>query len=219
MQWDIQIEPEKYNYVDAVLNAGYSILNYDRLTVGQSYVLNKPAGYKEGQIPTEIEILRGITELIKAGRLSQYASNAKDVTFSKYIHVGHSLGSITTYGLAALYPDLSDAVVLTGFIPNKQFYNEKISFQDGNYAAAVGFPDRTAGYTVPGTPDSLQVGFFSTLQNTTNGLGGFEPELLRNRVEDVARDVEEVWAWPAGWERETRACEDGGMIRGVDGYG
>ena len=164
--------------MDAVLEAGYSILIYDRLTVGQSYTLNKPDGYKEGQLPTEVEILHSMTSLIKSGALPKYASNAKDITFSKYIHIGHSLGSITTYTLATLYPDLSDAIVLTGFIPNEQFYHEKISFQDQNYAAAAGFPDRQPGYTVPGTPNSLQVGFFSTRANSTTGLGGFEPELL-----------------------------------------
>lgn len=71
--------------------------------------------------------------------------------------------------------------MLTGFIPNEQFYNEKVSFQDQLYAAETYpelFGDRGPGYTVPGTKNSLQVGFFSTRNNKTTGIGGFDPKLL-----------------------------------------
>lgn len=33
----------------------------------------------------------------------------------KIIHVGHSFGSVQTYDLTSKYPDISDAIVLTGF--------------------------------------------------------------------------------------------------------
>lgn len=39
----------------------------------------------------------------------------------KVVHVGHSFGSGQTYALSAMYPDLSDAIVLTGFSLNSSF--------------------------------------------------------------------------------------------------
>lgn len=39
----------------------------------------------------------------------------------KVVHVGHSFGSGQTYALSAMYPDLTDAIVLTGFPMNSSF--------------------------------------------------------------------------------------------------
>jgi pimeloyl-ACP methyl ester carboxylesterase len=39
----------------------------------------------------------------------------------KIVHVGHSFGSILTYGVSATYPDLSDGIVLTGYSMNSSF--------------------------------------------------------------------------------------------------
>lgn len=41
--------------------------------------------------------------------------------FKKIVHVGHSFGSILNFNLAAVYPDASDGLVLTGFGPNASF--------------------------------------------------------------------------------------------------
>lgn len=41
--------------------------------------------------------------------------------FSKVLHVGHSFGSAQTYSLVAMYPKISDGIVLTGFSMNSSF--------------------------------------------------------------------------------------------------
>ena len=41
--------------------------------------------------------------------------------FDKVLHVGHSFGSVQTYALVNMYPDISDGIVLTGFSMNGSF--------------------------------------------------------------------------------------------------
>ena len=180
--WDAEVEPEKYSYVDAVLDAGYSILTYDRLTTGKS---DHPDAYTEGQLDAEVEIVRSITEIIRSGGLPKHCNNA--INWDKIIHVGHSLGSYITYTLTSLYPDLSDAAVLTGFLPSNQSGASKVSPQDFQYAPEADpelFSDSSSGYIVTGTKNSLQVGFFSAEADKATGLGGFDPKLL-----DYAWDI------------------------------
>lgn len=174
--WDAEVEPAKHSYVDAVLEEGYSILTYDRIGCGQS---SKPDGYTDVQAPAEVEILRGISEIVRSGKLSRHASNS--VNFDKIIHVGHSYGSFVTYAFSALYPNLSDAAILTGFIYNKEITASRITSQGQIYAPEADpklFADSSSGYIVPGTKSSLQTGFFSSRVNKTTGIGGFETKML-----------------------------------------
>jgi hypothetical protein len=58
--WDAELKPEKYSYVDAALDAGYSIMIHDRLGTGLS---EKPDAYEIVQGPPQIEILNQLTGL------------------------------------------------------------------------------------------------------------------------------------------------------------
>ena len=174
--WDAQVEPEKHNFVDAVLDEGYSILFYDRLATGKS---PKPDAYTEPQAPAEVEILRGISEMVRAGEISSYASNS--IAFDKIIHLGHSYGSFVTYAFTSLYPTLSDAVVLTGFIDSNEIGQNRQTAMGLEYAPESDpklFGEFSSGYVVSGTKSAMQTGFFSSRVNETTGIGGFEPELL-----------------------------------------
>ena len=184
--WDVSINPAEYSYVDAVLEAGYSILTYDRLGVGLS---DKPDAYTVVQAPLELEILRSITQMARNGKILDHvagtmngtAINGSTQSFDKIIHVGHSFGSLLTTALLATYGDLSDAAVITGYVLNDHIMDVRYSELGLTYAAqndpAI-FGDRPSGYIVSGTPSAVQTGFFSTRANTTTGLGGFDPELL-----------------------------------------
>jgi pimeloyl-ACP methyl ester carboxylesterase len=174
--WDAQVEPKKHNFVEAVLEEGYSILIYDRLACGKS---DKPDAYTDVQAPAEVEILRGISELLRSGKISKYASNS--IAFDKIIHVGHSYGSFVTYAFTSLYPDLSDAVVLTGFINSYEIGENRVTAMGLEYAPENDpklFGDFGSGYVVPSTKSATQTGFFSSRVNETTGIGGFEPKLL-----------------------------------------
>lgn len=180
--WDAQIEPEKYSYVKATLEQGYSILYYDRIGTGKS---SKPDAYTDVQLQAEVEILRAITEIVRSGKLSRYVSSTHwpkaSISFDKIIHVGHSLGSVTTYGLTSLYPSLSDAAVLTGFLLNKEVFEQRDTARYLEYAAENDpklFADFGSGYVVTSTKSGLNIGFFSARANTTTSMGGFEPRLL-----------------------------------------
>ena len=63
--------------------------------------------------------------MARSGKISQLAQGRVDntavggatvLTFTKFVHIGHSYGSILTSGLLAKYPDLTDGCILTGYI-------------------------------------------------------------------------------------------------------
>lgn len=60
--WNVTVDAAQYSYVNAALEAGYSVLAYDRLSRGES---DKPDPYTITQTPLELEILRGTTEMAK----------------------------------------------------------------------------------------------------------------------------------------------------------
>lgn len=178
--WDVRIDPSQYSYVDAVLDAGYSILTYDRLGTGKS---DKPDAYTVVQLPAGLQVLRAITEIARQGQLGKYAVNASSVPlqeFEKFIHVGHSEGSFITVGLVSFYGNLTDAVVSTGFIPPTMMSPAAAAINDFQYAPEDNpqlFGEFSSGYVVAGTPNAVQAGFLSDRRNHTVGLGGFEPRL------------------------------------------
>lgn len=170
--WDVNIDPSEYSFIDAALAAGYSILTYDRLGNGQS---DKPDAYSVVQAPIQLEILRGITTMARSGELLKHSKdltgisnstvNGSDTSFKKIIHIGHSFGSGLTAAFLARYGNLSDAAVLTGYIPNAHMAEVRRTSFGLEYAPQNDptlFGDRSPGYLVPGTPSSFQTVFFST---------------------------------------------------------
>ncbi|KAL2807577.1 hypothetical protein BJX63DRAFT_425282 [Aspergillus granulosus] len=132
--WDSEVEPEKYSYVDAALDAGYSILTYDRLGVGES---SKPDAYDVVQGPVQLKILKEIT-----------LSRDRDVDipdFNEIVLVGHSLGSPVTIGVLSQYGKLVDASIWPG--TRKSHDPHK-------------FHDRGSGYLVQATESNVQQIFF-----------------------------------------------------------
>ncbi|KAL4804684.1 Alpha/Beta hydrolase protein [Aspergillus unguis] len=171
--WDSALHPEKYSYVNAALNAGYSILTYDRLGVGKS---DKPDAYKVVQGAVEVEILRAIALLARKGKFGRFITGRNTVhvpTFDKIVLVGHSLGSALTIGTMASYGDIADGAVATGAILQGRFGRTGMSAFGLEHAAShdsVIFGDRGSGYLVQGTESAVQQVFFKK--------GHFNPELL-----------------------------------------
>jgi pimeloyl-ACP methyl ester carboxylesterase len=81
--------------------------------------------------------------------------------FDKIVHVGHSFGSAQSYALAAMYPSISDGLVLTGFSMNASFVgyfaagadfqlanlNQPLRLGSGNIAAGLNYLTQTYGLT------------------------------------------------------------------------
>ena len=111
--WDLPYNSYNYSYVDAAIASGYCTLNYDRLGIGNS---SHGEPLNEIQAGLEIGALYQLTTMLRQGQFPGVPH-----TFTKVVHVGHSFGSGQTLGLAAAYPDASDAIVLTGFSTNSSF--------------------------------------------------------------------------------------------------
>lgn len=175
--WDSKYRPEKHSYVEATLKAGYSILTYDRLGVGQS---DKPDAYTVVQAPLELEILRQLTLMARNGTLYDFAAHARPAnpTFKsgkpdKVIHVGHSFGSFLTSAFIAKYGPLSDGAVITGYLLTDNLASAGSTSFSVEYAA-TGSPrfDRSSGYVVC-KKNGIQNIFFGGNPKTA-----FTPELL-----------------------------------------
>ena len=181
--WDPAINPSEYSFVSAALAQGYSILTYDRLGTGLS---SKPDAYTTVQAPIQLEILRHITEMARSGDLlAHLPTTSRNTTapasFDKIIHVGHSFGSVLTTALLATYGALSDAAVITGFIPNPYFAEMRKTSFDLEYARdndPALFADRGPGYMVDGTRGGFQNVFFSARADAESGVGGFDPAVF-----------------------------------------
>ena len=181
--WDVEIDPSQYSYVDAALSAGYPILTYDRLGTGKS---DKPDASTVVQARLQLEILRSLTLMARDGHLlnlvKQQNPPAPELQNiqppTNIIHIGHSYGSILTAALLATYGNLSDAAILTGFIPNAHMNGLPITEFDAVLARTYSpaFADRGDGYIVPATRSALQATFFAG--SPSDSIGGFEKQLL-----------------------------------------
>jgi len=163
--WDLSADNYAYSYVNAALAAGYRVFSYDRLGIGHSSHGSDPVN--EIQSSLEIESLAALTRMLRSGSVPDLPTS-----FDKIVHVGHSFGSIQSYTLAQLYPDLSDGLVLTGFSQNPSWVPY---FAIGsNFISVTTIPglkeSYDAGYFVPGDLSGLQFDFFAP--------GNFDPALL-----------------------------------------
>ncbi|KAK4948848.1 hypothetical protein LTR10_012221 [Elasticomyces elasticus] len=181
--WDIEIDRTNHSYVLAAVNAGHTVLSYDRLGHGQS---EKPdASVVQG--PVELALLRVLTGMARDGSLITSASPISPSAlpsgipaFEHVVHVGHSYGSILTAALLVAYPELSSAAILTGFtITNSTNPTTSTAALGFEYAAAndlARYGDRGSGYIVPATVDQLQLGFYH--RDNISDPSGFSDALL-----------------------------------------
>ncbi|KAK4953651.1 hypothetical protein LTR10_008254 [Elasticomyces elasticus] len=165
--WDSQLDPAQYSYVYAALNAGYTVLNYDRLGNGLS---EKPDAYTVAQAPIEVEVLQVLTEMVRKGTLLShsaagyyYSPKLRLPAFDKIVHVAHSLGSQITAAFLTKYGNQSSGAILTGFTFPTKTGPFKASAFGLEFAATNNpelFGDLPSGYVVPATVNNLQNCFF-----------------------------------------------------------
>ncbi|KAI1207617.1 alpha/beta-hydrolase [Annulohypoxylon truncatum] len=128
-----------YNFVEAAVAAGYSVLNYDRIGVGSS---SKVDAVNDAQFQVEAAVLDA---LIDYGR--------KAVNASKVALVGHSYGSYLTVASAASKTTAIDAIVLTGFAGGFTYFTP--------FLAGSGF--RVAKHANPLRWGSLDPGYLTSV--------------------------------------------------------
>ena len=112
--WDLSFNNYNYSYVNyATDHFGYCTLAFDRLSIG-----NSSHGEPLNEIQSFLEVAATVqlTQMLRNGTFPNV-----NHTFTKVVHVGHSFGSAQTYSLANMYPNITDAIVLTGFSMNSSF--------------------------------------------------------------------------------------------------
>lgn len=145
------------------MKAGYSILTYDRLGTGES---DKPDAYDIVQLPLEVEILKEMAKLARAGTLmtssKHYHHGYGALKFDKIVLVGHSLGSGLSLGVLSKYSDMVDGAVSTGFVPTGKLGVVRQQAFGLEYAPSNNrkFHDRGSGYVVQATRSNIQQIFF-----------------------------------------------------------
>lgn len=116
-------------------------------------------------------------EIAALSELTQQARNARvrglRHKFDKIVHVGHSFGSIMTYGLSSMYPNATDAIVLTGFsqVPSFMPYfalGADFAPVRENAALAHKYAD---GYVAPKDSIGTHITFFAP--------NHFDPKILK----------------------------------------
>ncbi|KAK8049100.1 hypothetical protein PG994_010830 [Apiospora phragmitis] len=168
----------EYSYVNHALAHGYATLDWDRLGLGESTRLDP---VHEVQLPLEVEALRELTRLLRAGsvdlHLNPDSDNGETTTtttttttppkFDKIVHVGHSLGSSVVYALAAV-----DGLVLTGWSTVPDFMSAGFIGLHLEQARPKGGPlaGYAPGYVVMGDVTALHTDFFAP--------GAYDPAIL-----------------------------------------
>jgi len=102
--WDFDLNPDRYSFVRAAVQQGYSTFNYDRLGIGQS---TRPIP-ELLSVQTEADLVHYFI-----GKLRE-RNGAFGDGFSKVVTIGHSLGSVITQAESSLYND-ADGQILTGY--------------------------------------------------------------------------------------------------------
>ncbi|KAL4966569.1 alpha/beta hydrolase [Aspergillus stella-maris] len=183
--WDPELDPEKYSYVDAALDAGYSVLTYDRLGMGKS---SKPDAYTALQASVQMEILKELILLARgrSGSLSTSPSSSPSFfssTFKEIVLIGHSFGSGINMALLQKYstnPALPiDAAIFTGLLVRGRNQISGIGYVAFGLDHAgsndpARFADRGSGYMVQASARDVNQVFFKK--------GFFDPKMLEYAV-------------------------------------
>ena len=144
-----------YSYVArAVDEYGFCTLSWDRLGIGMS---QHGEPISEIQAPLEEAALIALTQMLKDGSIPNVPTK-----FEKVVHVGHSFGSVLSFGLSRDMPDLSDGLVLTGWSASAMYY--PYFLLGGNFVSVIGTPLESkyvAGYLTSGNPSGVQTNFFA----------------------------------------------------------
>jgi pimeloyl-ACP methyl ester carboxylesterase len=146
--WNWPVETNQYSYVNDTLLAGRATFTYDALGTGAS---NRPALASSITMNTEAYVLNQVLTWVHSNK-----------SFSRFVVVGHSFGSITAVYEAGLYHD-ENALVLTGFAHTVNAANAATAVNDlypANQDPKFAGKNLDSGYwtTVPNTRKALYYG-------------------------------------------------------------
>lgn len=109
LYWDFPFQPETYSYVRRATEAGYAVLNIDRIGIGLS---DRPAA-EEVTVASNAYVVHQIVQTLRGGEL--VVPSFGRVRAERVVSVGHSLGSAIAIVEAVTYGDV-DGVIITGLM-------------------------------------------------------------------------------------------------------
>ncbi|OAA39558.1 catalytic protein [Beauveria brongniartii RCEF 3172] len=165
--WDYPFASYNYSYVAHALDAGHSTLAWDRLGIAQS---SHGDPVQEIQLALEVEALHQLTLRARDAHLCGLEGHR----FARTVHVGHSFGSAMTYSLSSKYPDITDAIVLTGFSQAPAYM--ALFALGADFAPVASVSPRlkeqyVTGYIAPKSSIGVHIDFF--------GPGDFSADMLQ----------------------------------------
>ena len=107
--WDFPYQPEKYSYVRYITDAGYAVLNIDRVGRGQS---TRPVPGIALDLHVAAYTIQQIIQTLRAGTLT--VEGFGPVQPAKIVLVGHSMGSFISSIIGNRYKSV-DGIILTGY--------------------------------------------------------------------------------------------------------
>ncbi|KAK4197168.1 retinal pigment epithelial membrane protein-domain-containing protein [Triangularia verruculosa] len=153
---------DRYNW-HAYANAeGYHTLAIDRLGHGLNSKALDPNNVVQPSL--QVEIYRQLIQSIRST-----ATNSLQKRFSNIIYVGHSYGSQIALPLARLYPELTSALVLTGWTSTTNLSEvQKFNLASASSIYPLRFPGLAKGYLAM-VDEALRKSLFY--------YGGFDPAI------------------------------------------
>jgi len=186
--WDLSYNNYNYSYIDTAIAAGFHTVSIDRFGIGNS---SHADPLNIVQAPAEVSALYEITTMLREGSFPEVPTK-----FNKAVHVGHSFGSAQTYVLSAMYPNVTDGIILTGFSMNSTWLPQTLA--DWNlHLARLNQPLRFGNQTLK-VPSSL-----------TQYLKGSVVSALEIGLSYVGIDVSSFEVW-----QEIATTEAGDIING-----
>ncbi|KAK4174201.1 Alpha/Beta hydrolase protein [Triangularia setosa] len=154
---------DKYNWHAYANSEGYHTLAIDRLGHGLNSKLLDPNTVVQPTL--QVQIYRQLLQCIR----SNTKGNSLRRKFTNIIYVGHSYGSQIALPLARLYPELTSALVLTGWTSRTNFSEvQKFNLASASTIYPSRFPGVAKGYLTLAS-ESLRTSLFY--------YGGYDPAI------------------------------------------
>ncbi|KAJ6552072.1 Alpha/Beta hydrolase protein [Mycena vulgaris] len=168
---------EKYSLVQAALAVGYSVFHYDRLGTGES---TKADPHTVVQFPIQVEILAALTRLL----LDHPSPYTLSIPLTSAVHFGHSYGAYITAALASAYPELTQAISLSGYSGVFDYFNILIA----------GWQSRVAALLDPAKWAHLQSGYVTPVDLNADAYLAFKTPFFDHAVAQWATSIKSPYA-------------------------
>ncbi len=165
--WNVDLEPERYNFSRYMTRAGYAVFSIDRLGHGKS---SKPPSQLV-TLDAHAEVANELIGKLRAGEVG-------GTKFSRVILVGYSYGSATSFRTTSKY-NAADTVIATAW--GSTFQNRALARVFSTFTPAQldpRFADRPIGDLTLG-PDGREQNFFYDLSNV-------DPRILQYAKTELA---------------------------------